>query len=341
MAQPRDPESLDPDRSGIAIGTRHYAACMLQRPTVGWLELELGGLATSEPAAQAAAALRAAWPVGLRAAGFALGAAGRLAGAALDACAEVVARFSPSRISVALAWPDAGFPNPALNLPYDDATLARVAADVDRLQARLRRAVLIENPPGRPRATPFATDEAHFLAALVHRTGCGLMVDLANLHVSSANRGGEPRQWLAALPGSAVGALRVAGHGLTAFADDTLLIADRSAPPGETVWALHEAASRRFPGAPTLVAWDTGALAPLAAEAARADRRRRAALDGGLVYAEPEFGSGGIVARSPATADQRRGWLFSPGEPAARAAPDRAARVGGAAVAAETLRAWG
>src|SRR5215470_16243854 len=103
----------DPDRSGIAIGARHFAACMLQRPAVGWLELDLGGLAASEPAAQAAAALRAAWPLGLRATGFALGAprgrdGGGLAERVLDGCAELVARLSPARIVVALAWPDSG-----------------------------------------------------------------------------------------------------------------------------------------------------------------------------------------------------------------------------------------
>ncbi len=327
-------QSLDPDRSGIAIGARHYAACILQRPAVGWLELDLASVA-SEPARHAALALRAAWPLGVRTAGFALGTAPGLPDADLEACADHVAQIAPARITVALAWPDPGFPNPALSFPYDDEALARVAVDVDRLQARLRHAVLIENPPARPRATPFATDEAHFLAALAHRTGCGLAVDLGNLHVSSANRGGEPLRWLNALPGAAVGALRVAGHGLTAFADGTLLIADRGTPPDETAWALHAAATRRFPGAPTVVAWETPVLARLAAEAARADRRRRAALDLGIAYADPEFGSGGIVARSPATEDQRYG-LFSPGEPANHLPPDRAARVGGAAVAAET-----
>lgn len=348
--------SIDPDRTGIALGARHFAACILQRPLVGWIEAETVELAGNEPARRALGALRDAWPVGLRAAGFSLGSALGLDADALDDFAALTARVAPARIVVRLAWPvrDDEIANAKLPLPYDDESLIRVGRDVDAIQARLRRPVLIENPPSRRGRINSALDEAQFLAALARQTGCGIACDLANLHVSTRNHGGDPQRWIDALPACTVGAVRIAGHDTIALADDELLIADGTGPVPGAIWALHGIAARRFPGAPTMLAWTAGAtrLERLVAEATRADRWRRAALDMSIAYAEAaaissaepasvvgtrffEFGSGGIVSRPQIATAQRRGVSLPPGGHADRVASDRPARVGGTAAAAE------
>ncbi|MBL8839256.1 MAG: DUF692 family protein [Alphaproteobacteria bacterium] len=346
------PRPIDPDRTGIALDPRQFAACILQRPLVGWIEAAVDELAGNEPARRALAALRDAWPLGLRAGAFSLGSARGLDTRPLDDLAGLSARLDPARIVVRLAWPtcDGDATNPQLPLPYDDETLIRVGRDVDAIQARLRRPVLIENPPARRHRLNSALDEAQFLAALVRQTGCGIACDLANLLVGTRNHGGDPQRWLDALPGSSVGMVRIAGHGTIARADGAVLIADGAGPVPGAVWALHGIAARRFPGAPTMLAWTAGPvrLDRLAAEATRADRWRRAALDMSIAYAEApaaspdeiagtrffEFGSGGIASRSPIAAAQRRGVPFPPGGHADRAASDRAARVGGTVAAA-------
>lgn len=343
--------SIDPDRTGIALGARHFSACILQRPTIGWIEADCTEIAGSPPARHALAALRHAWPVGLRTRAFSLGAG--INEAALADLADLDGSLAPARITVPLAWPQAEgpFPGALLPLPYDETTLARVARDVDAIQDRLRRTILVENPPARRARLNSAAAEAEFLAALVRRTGAGIACDLANLHVATRNHGGDAQSWLGALPGPAIGAIRIAGVDRVALADDEWLIADGTGPVTGAVWALHGIATRCFPGAPSLLAWTAAGprLERLVAEATRADRWRRAALDVAMVYFDddaepqrgargeviPQFGSGAVVARSTMAAIQRQGALNPPGEPPGRAPSGRTAHVGGAGAAAE------
>lgn len=54
-------------------------------------------------------------------------------------------------------------------------------------------------------------DEAAFLDALCRESGCGLVLDLHNLHTNCRNHGGDPMAFLAALDLDRVGELHVAG----------------------------------------------------------------------------------------------------------------------------------
>ncbi len=54
-------------------------------------------------------------------------------------------------------------------------------------------------------------DEAQFLNALCAESGCGLLLDLHNLHTNCRNHGGDPFAFLAALDLDHVGELHVAG----------------------------------------------------------------------------------------------------------------------------------
>ncbi len=54
--------------------------------------------------------------------------------------------------------------------------------------------------------------EPEFLAELVRRTGCGLLVDVNNVAVAACNLGSSARDYLDALPHSAIGEIHIAGH---------------------------------------------------------------------------------------------------------------------------------
>jgi hypothetical protein len=120
-------------------------------------------------------------------------------------------------------------------------------------------------------------DEIAFLKAVAARTGCGLLLDVNNVHVCAVNHGFDAAAYIDAFPIEHVGEMHLAG-----FAEDrdgagaTLLIDDHGRPVSEAVWALYRRALARGCLAPTLVEWDNDvpAYPVLAGEAARA----RAAL---------------------------------------------------------------
>jgi len=112
--------------------------------------------------------------------------------------------------------------------------------------------------------------EGEFLAALASRSGCELLVDVNNIYVNARNLGGDPRQFIDALPVRAVRQIHLAGHS----EGPGLLVDTHDTPVDDEVWTLYDAALERLGPRPTLIEWDTDIpeLDVLLAEAARATR---------------------------------------------------------------------
>lgn len=196
--------------------------------------------------------------------------------------AALVRRFEPLCFSEHLAWSGhgGGWFADLLPLPYDQPTLDRVCAHVDRVQQAIGRPLLLENPSTYLESTASTMDEASFLTTVVERTGCGLLLDVNNAYVSACNHGRDPWSLIAALPAAAVGELHLAGHAVEASdPHDPLLIDNHGAPVAAAVWALYARTLDRLGPVPTLIErdHDVPALPVLAAEAAQARECLRAA----------------------------------------------------------------
>jgi uncharacterized protein (UPF0276 family) len=184
----------------------------------------------------------------------------------------LIARYQPAAFSEHLAWSQEGgvFLNDLLPVPYDDATLRRVCAHVARTQERLRCRLLLENPSTYLAFTSSNRGEADFLAEVVARTGCGLLLDVNNAWVSCRNRGEDPAAYVAALPLHAVGEIHLAGFSRDAASG--LLIDSHGGPVDPAVWSLYRQVLARTGPIATLVEWDNDvpALPRLLQEVAQA-----------------------------------------------------------------------
>ena len=110
---------------------------------------------------------------------------------------------------------------------------------------------------------------------MVRRTGCGLLLDLNNVHVSCTNHGLDADAYIDALPLDAVGEVHLAGHAVDEDAAGALLLIDHhGSPVDEAVWRLHERLVARLGPLPTLLERDNDvpSLATLLTEAGRAER---------------------------------------------------------------------
>ena len=215
--------------------------------------------------------LRERHAISLHGVGASLGGEDPLDEAHLDRLAALVDRFEPVLVSEHLAWSAAGgicFPD-LLPLPWTTATLAKVCCRVDRLQARLKRRVLVENPATYLSFEASTWDEASFIAELVRRTGCGLLLDANNVFVSAANQNRDAQVHVAALPLHAVGEIHLAGHAR----DDGALIDSHDAPVAEAVWSLYEFALARC-GPETTVIERDAEVPPLPSLLAEVERAR-------------------------------------------------------------------
>lgn len=204
--------------------------------------------------------LRERLPLSLHGVGLSLGGPGPLDPLHLARLETLVARYRPAAFSEHLAWSthDGRFFNDLLPLRYDPASLARVCRHVDQVQERLGLRMLLENPSTYLAFAHGTYSEPEFIAAIVQRTGCGLLLDVNNIHVSCHNHRHDPEAYLQAMPLHAVHEIHLAGHARDEVSDgDPLLIDDHGAPVDEAVWALFQSVLARTGPVPTLIEWDT------------------------------------------------------------------------------------
>lgn len=306
--------------TGIGWRHRHYRELLERRPALDFLEVHSENFFADGGAALAVLLQgRAHYPVSLHGVGLSLGSALGVDAWHLDKLAGLVERVEPVRVSdhasfaraaFSMAPPDAAgaassLPVHAADLfpiPFNRAALDVLCANVQTVQERLRRPILVENLSAyiswKPLRGESWLSEAQFLAELARRSGCQLLVDVNNLYVNALNDqpAATRRQdhaalaatraasavsactdWLNAIPAACVGELHVAGHCRVSNDHGEIAIDDHGSPVCAQVWQLHAHASRLFAGMPTLVEWDTDvpSLDTLLAEAERARHSAR------------------------------------------------------------------
>lgn len=270
-------------RAGVGLKTEHFRTILETRPDIGFFEVHAENyMGAGGPPHRYLTAVRAHYPLSLHGVGLSIGTDRGLDSAHLGRLKALVARYEPALVSEHLAWSshDAGFLNDLLPLPYTGRTLARVAAHIDTVQETLGRQMLLENPSTYLAFSESTYSEADFIAELVRRTGCGLLLDVNNVHVAATNQAWDPIAYLDAYPLAVVQEIHLAGARPDSDeAGRPLLVDSHDRPVAAAVWALFARVIERAGPIPTLIEWDAAVpgWATLQAEAARADAVLRAA----------------------------------------------------------------
>ena len=270
-----------PVATGIGLRAAHHERVRADRPDIAWLEVHtenfLGGGAT--PAMLEL--LRERYAISLHGVGLSLGSAEGLDEEHLARIAALVQRIEPAAVSDHVSWSVTGgvYFNDLLPLPYDDDALAILVRNVTRFQEAIGRAVMVENPSTYLRHVQSDRAEPQFLAELCERSGCGLLLDVNNVFVSTENQGDDAQAYLAAIAHLPIGEIHLSGHHLRQIGNRSIRIDDHGSPVSAPVWALYERALELIGPRPTLIEWDS-ALPPLETllgEASKAQTRLDAA----------------------------------------------------------------
>ncbi|MFI9361518.1 DUF692 domain-containing protein [Kitasatospora sp. NPDC053057] len=139
-----------------------------------------------------------------------------------------------------------------LPVPFTEESLAHLVRRVRLVQDVLDRPLVLENPSTYAAFAGASMPEWEFVARLAEESGCGLLLDVNNVHVSAVNHGFDPEQYLRALPAERVVQIHLAGH--TDLG--THIIDTHDQPVAEPVWELYELALSLTGPVPTLLEWD-------------------------------------------------------------------------------------
>lgn len=243
--------------AGVAFKAQHFAEALASDAAGLWFEVHAENyMVEGGPRLAMLEALRAARPLSLHGVGLSLASPAAPDRWHLAALKRLVDRFEPFLVSEHLAWSRIGshcVPD-LLPFPRSDEALGHIARNIDAVQQALGRPILIENPSLYLALVGHERSEPEFLAELAARTGCGLLLDLNNVHVSARNIGFSPEDYLAAIPAAAVGEIHLAGAMEDARLD--LLIDAHNGRVAAPVWRLFERFVAEHGARPTLIEWD-------------------------------------------------------------------------------------
>ena len=248
-----------PDRVGVGFKTQHAEAILNTQPDLGWLEVHPENyMVPGGPRPALLEAVRDHYPLSLHGVALSLGGAERLDPEHLVALRLLIDRYEPGLVSEHVAWSvqDGVYFADLLPLPLNAETLDYLCRNIDEAQDFLGRQILIENPANYMTVPGSELPEPEFLVTAARRTGCGLLVDVNNIHVSARNIGLDADAYVDGLPADLIGEIHVAGHAEDQ-ADEGLLIDSHGSEVATDVWRLLERLITRCGPKPLLVEWDT------------------------------------------------------------------------------------
>jgi uncharacterized protein len=184
-------------------------------------------------------------------------------------------QIQPAWVSDHLCWTGVGghTSHDLLPVPRTADVLAHIAGRIRTVQDYLGRPLVLENPSSYVEFVTSVIPEPEFLAELAARTGCLILLDVNNVHVSSVNHGFDPVAYIDTIPAESIAYLHIAGStDKGAYRLDT-----HDQAVNGMVWPLYALAQRRTGGVATLLEWDSDIppFPELVAELNKAKRVRR------------------------------------------------------------------
>jgi uncharacterized protein (UPF0276 family) len=198
--------------------------------------------------------IRQDFPVALHGVSLSIGAPDPVNPDYLSALKQLIKRIDPFVVSDHFCWTGAHSENihDLLPIPLDRINLNRVIDKVNQVQDFLQREIILENASAYVGFKESVIPEWEFNSEVCKKTGCGLLLDINNVHVTCFNFGLDPYLYLENVPINKVGQIHLAGYSdMGNYLFDT-----HSQPVHQNVWALYKHFIKKCPDVPVMIEWD-------------------------------------------------------------------------------------
>ncbi len=258
----------DADSAYIGVGLRHphFQDALSGSPAIDFVEVHAenffagGGIASTF-----LEKIIKRYDLSLHSTSMGLGSAIGVNGGYLEKLSLLVEKLNPCLISdhASFSWTQHKGRNihagDLLPLEFSHSSLDLLVENIDRVQQKLGRQLLIENISSYITFHPTELSETEFLVTAAERSQCKLLVDLNNLLVNSRNVDDDNPldtsiQWLNEIPSHLVGEIHLAGYSVNSNRE--MIIDDHSQAVSDECWQLYRTAIERFGSVATLIEWD-------------------------------------------------------------------------------------
>ncbi|QSJ15513.1 DUF692 domain-containing protein [Nostoc sp. UHCC 0702] len=256
---------------GVGLRPQHFRHIVEQGPGVDWFEIIsenfIDNYGYSRHLLEQIASQR---PIVMHGVSLSIGNTDPLNFDYLARLKALADEIDPVWISDHLCWTGVATINShdLLPLVLNEESFRHVAERVKIVLDYLERPFILENPSTYIQFQQSTITEWEFLGALAEETGCGILLDVNNVYVSSRNHGYDAEEYIKGLPSDRIVQIHLAGP--TDCGD--YFIDTHDCPVPTEVWQLYAIAQKLTKGVATLLEWDANipAYPDLLAELAKA-----------------------------------------------------------------------
>lgn len=240
---------------GVGLRAEHWPYIQEHEPRVGWFEIISENYMDSGGSARRMLDwVSERYPMVMHGVSLSIGGTDPLDREYLGKLKALARDISAVWVSDHVCWTGVAGINThdLLPIPFTEESLAHVAARTKTVQELLERPIVFENPSTYASFATSTMPEVEFVTRLTDATGCGLLLDVNNVYVSSVNNGFDAAEYLRSFPHHRVVEMHLAGHTNLG----THIIDTHDRPVADAVWDLYAAAVELCGPVSTLLEWD-------------------------------------------------------------------------------------
>ena len=241
---------------GLGLRAPHYDEILKTRPkSVDWFEIiSENYMDAHEGYWDFLATLRREYPCVMHGGSMSSGSIEPINHTYVQQLKKLIDFLQPSWVSDHLCFTSVNSHNThdLLPVPYTQESLKHITSRIHQMQDALGRKLVIENPSTYLEFASSDISEADFMAEMHHATGCGILLDINNVYVSSYNHGFDTKRYIDAIPAKSIAQIHLAGH----QNNGTHIIDTHDNHVIDSVWDLYAYALQRKGFRSTMIEWD-------------------------------------------------------------------------------------
>lgn len=240
---------------GLGLRSQHFDYILENSPEVDWFEVISENFMDSFGRPRhILKQIAQKYPVVMHGVSMSIGSTDPLNFDYLKSLKILADEVNPAWISDHLCWTGVLTTNShdLLPLPLNEESLKHVCNRIRQVQDFLERPLVVENPSTYASFKHSDIHEWQFLKLMTEETGCGLLLDVNNVYVSSFNNDFDPVEYIDGIPQDKIVQMHLAGHqNMGNYIIDTH---DREVT--NHVWKLFQKTYQLAPDATILLEWD-------------------------------------------------------------------------------------
>jgi hypothetical protein len=240
---------------GVGLRTAHFGHILEHEPDVDWFEIISENFMDSHGRPRyVLEKIAERYPIVMHGVSMSIGSTDALDRDYLARLKALTNSVKPHWISDHLCWTGVNMRNShdLLPLPYNEKTLEHVCQRIHQVQDFLERPLVLENPSSYVTFADSTMSEWEFIVRMARETGCGLLLDVNNVYVSSFNHQFDPFEFVDAVPHDRIVQCHLAGHSNCG----THIIDTHDDHVIDSVWQLYRRMHEHTGGVSTLLEWD-------------------------------------------------------------------------------------